>query len=498
MSDPAADIGSIRDRTVLAAKLSEFSTQDLLLLRWQLAWKAQARIKQLPPEGEWRIWGIRSGRGFGKTLAASQWMGQEAARDPNSYNFVVAPKYDDVRYTCFEGPTGLFSVIPQNLIEDYNLTLPSITLTNGAFIRGFGADAPERLRGPQCHRVWCEEIASWRYPKETWDNLMFGLRLGKKPRVMWTGTPKPKPFIRVLQNMPKSIVVTGSTYENSENLDDAYYENIAKYEGTAIGRQEIYGDILDPEDAGFVKRRDWRIWPSKKKLPKFRFIVMSLDTAFTENTFNKREQTGDPTACTVWGLFEYDHLENIMLLDAWEEHLGFPALIKRVKSEMTFTYGDADEPLLRPLVSDKSLAPRHQGRTPDVILIENKGSGISLRQQLAVENIFTEPYNPGDLDKLSRLHACSPLFPARRIWAVESDRNPGEPRSWGEPVISQVCTYVGEGSLEHDDLLDTSTQALLYLMHKYRIKFTSRPDPGAETAKALEALKRKERKSPYG
>lgn len=348
-----------------------------------------------------------------------------------------------------------------------------------------------------CHRGWLDECASWRYPTEVWDNFIFGLRLGTHPQVFWTGTPKPKPFINMLVSLPKSITISGSTYENSENLPDSFYENIAKYEGTKIGRQEIYGEIIDPEEAGFVKRSDIRMWPAKKPLPKFRFIIMSLDTALTEETWDKKTQTGDPTACTVWGLFEHERKEHLMLLDAWEDYLGFPQLVRRVKLERTKTYGDADEPVFRTAFSDKTRRPKHTGRPPDLILIEDKGSGISLRQQLAIEQIITETYNPGDLDKLSRLHAVSPLFPHGRVWCIESVKRPGQLRAYADPVVSQLCTYVGQGSLEHDDLLDSSTQALLLMMHKFNMKFTVRANTQQQTEAALSRIKAKQRRNPY-
>jgi phage terminase large subunit-like protein len=505
--DSAVEFGT--DPVKLREGLQQFSLEDLLFLRSRLLWRRIARKKQVPPKDEdWDFYGVKSGRGFGKTLAAAQWLWQQAAMEPESYNFVIAPTHEDLLKVCFYGPTGLhgsyydkeldqvYPIIPPQLIRWATKSPLAICLWNGSLIQGFSADTPERLRGPQCHRAWCDEVASWRYPDKAWDNLIMGLRLGSHPRIFWTGTPKPKPFIRNLVKLPRSIIIHGSTYENRENLARTFFENVAKYEGTSVGRQELYGEILDPEEAGFVKRSQWRLWPALKKLPKFRFIIMSLDTAFTEKQWDKREQTGDPTACSVWGLFTYERTDHIMLLDAWEDYLGFPQLIKRIKIEKSFTYGDQDEPVLRPLL-EKQRQPKHQGRPPDLILLEDKGSGISLRQQLAVEHLLTESYNPEGMDKLSRLHACSPLFPHGRVWAVESTKARGEPRNWADPLISQVCTYVGEGSLIHDDLLDSATQAWIYLMHRFDMKFTVRMDPKEETKKALEKLHAKKRRNPY-
>jgi phage terminase large subunit-like protein len=504
----------VRDHISLRRTLQELSDEDLEVLGAKLRWRAVARRKQLPPDdNQWDFFGIKSGRGFGKTVSGARWLVDAALSDPGSYNFVIAPTHEDLIKTCFYGPTGIhgvyedkggvigpagahYPILPRKLIKYATKSPPEVTLVNDAKIMGFSAEVGERLRGPQCSRGWLDEVASWREPEKAFDNFIFGLRLGKHPQVFWTGTPKPKPFIKMLVNLPRSITRSGSSYENAENLSDIFYENIIKYEGTRIGRQEIYGEIIDPEEAGFVKRSDIRLWPAQQKLPKFRFVVMSLDTAFTEKTWDKKEQTGDPTACTVWGLFEHERRDHMMLLDAWEEYLGFPELIRRVKYERTFTYGDMEEPLLRPALISKARRPSHQGRPVDLILIEDTGSGKSLIQTLATEGVFAERF-PTDMDKLSKLHAVSPLFAHGRVWAVESLRRPGQPRDWAEASISQLCTYVGEGSLVHDYLLDTATQALLLFQRKYNIRLTVRVDPIKAAVQQAERLKQQRRSNPY-
>ena len=492
-----------------AEVLQLFSDEDLHFLRWRICWQRMARKKQLPPEEflsmEKHIWLIRSGRGFGKTLTGANWIGEQAWMVPSFYA-VISPTHDDVRYTCFEGPTGLYSVIPPQLIHDRNQALPSVTLKNGSIIRGFAGDTPERLRGPQHAAIWCDEIASWKYPQEAWDNILFGLRLGDSPRICVTGTPKPTPFVRRLQADKGTIDVVGSTYENRENLTQYFYDSIAKYEGTRVGRQEIHGEVLDPEEEGFVQRSQWRVWPSDKALPKFTYIVMSFDPAFTERNFDKRKQENDPTACSVWGVFMQPRkrkspIPNVILLDCWEDWLGFPNLIRRIKKEMKYTYGDADEPLIRPVVVSKKRRVKHQGRLADIILIEEKASGISLRQQLAEENILTHGYNPGNEDKLTRLHYVSPMFAAGRIWAVESEVNPGNFKTWADPLISQVCSYVGPGSVERDDLLDSATQGLRLLMDKFFGPFTvvdSTEDREQARARDIAERRLAKRENPYG
>lgn len=482
--------------------LNSFTDEELLVLRWKMNWRRIARKKQLPHPDFLSMkcpqMVVNSGRGFGKTLMAANWLGLEAADIPGYY-IVVAPTYPDVRYTCFEGPTGLLAVMPPQLIVDVNKSLPSITMWNGSIIRGFSGDAPERLRGPQCNSAWCDEIASWKSPQDAWDNMNFGLRLGETPRIMVTGTPKPTPFMKRLRDDPKSCVVVASTYDNRANLTDHFFENVGKYEGTKVGRQELHGELLDAEEFGFVKRSQWRRWPANKPLPRFSHIVMSVDPAYSDKQHNKKKQESDPSACSVWGLFSLKSkgktLQQIMLLNCWEDWLTFPDLIDTLKKEFRLTYGDADEPLIKPREGPRIQRVRHQGRKPDTLLIETKASGTSLIQQLAVENILAEGYNPGLDDKLTRLHLSSPPFAHGRIWCPESRKNPGQFASWADPLITQVCSFVGEGSIERDDLLDSATQAIRLLVAKYFAPFTVASNPGEDARKAALANERRRGKS---
>jgi predicted phage terminase large subunit-like protein len=474
--------------TEVREALLELDERELLIMRWELAWRAQTYAhdrggKQLPPAEDWYIWLIQSGRGFGKTLAAAHWLGLEAARHAGSINFVIAPTVGDLIGTCFEGETGLLSVIPSELVVEYITSspiAPYILLDNRSLIRGFSAEKPERLRGPQCHRAWCDEVAVWQYDLKTWDNLIFGMRLGARNQVVATSTPKPRPLIKKLATHPRAIVTRGTTYENRANLSDSFLQEILAYEGTRVGRQEIHGELIDPEEAGIVKRSQIRLWPADKPLPEFSCVIMSLDTAFTEQTFEKKTFDPDFTACTTWGVFREKtltsrrgHVElvrwlnSIMLLDAWQDRLGMPELIERVKQELKNRWGAPTPPLVAPAFGPARL--QTDGRKVDVVLIEEKGSGITLRQMLELDGIVTHKFNPGKADKLARLHAVSPLFTRGRVWTVESGRQPGQPRPWAESVIAQLCSFVGPGSIAHDDMVDSTTQALLLAIYQRRL-----------------------------
>jgi phage terminase large subunit-like protein len=466
-----------------AEALDALSDEELEMLEWRLSWQKQARQKQLPPPGDWTLWLIMAGRGFGKTMTGANWLAQAAVDDPGSFNGVIAPTLDDVRYTCFEGITGILSYVPQNLISDYNKSSLIIYLTNGSIIRGFGSEKPERLRGPQHHRVWGDELAAWQNARQTYDMMKFGLRLGTNPQFAVTTTPKPLPMVRELVNecladekealetgRPyRKVLVRGTTYENRENLAPSFFDDMLKYEGTRLGDQELHGKLIDPEEDGIIKRSQWRMWKHDAPLPKFIAILMSLDTAYTEKTFDKKTHTPDPSAEEVWGLFQIKSEMHVMLLDAWDDLLGLPELVKRVRDEMAVTYGAIDKPLLGgPLIPSRFEMPGvEQGKGIDVCLVEDKGSGISLRQTLALENLLLEPYNPGRADKLARVHQITPMFAHGRVWAVESEKRPGTFKSWAEKVITQVCSYHGPGTVDNDDYVDCLSQAMNYFMRNY-------------------------------
>ena len=311
----------------------------------------------------------------------------------------------------------------------------------------------------------CDEIgAAWgKDAEDTLDMIEFGLRLGDNPRIVWTSTPKPVAVVwRLTRPQAGRIIVRGSTYDNKANLAPKFIEKVTQYEGTVLGRQEIHGELIDPEEAGIVQRSSINIWPHDRPLPVFSTIILSLDTAFTEKTLDKKGDP-DPSACGCWGVFHYKGMNHVMLLDAWEDHLGIMDLMRRVKKETAKRYGgDEDKPLVQPLIGGRRLGT--SGHGVDILLIEDKGSGISLRQMLAESGIEAMAYNPGRADKLSRLHIVSPLFTNKRVWVVESSVHPGKPVSWAEPVIEQLCTFAGEGSIKHDDHVDQTTQALRIAM----------------------------------
>jgi predicted phage terminase large subunit-like protein len=421
-----------------------------------------------------------AGRGAGKSFAMNHDAAHYAWTRPNHIVHMIAPTADDLRKVTFEGPSGLLSIIPPECIDrrrgkGYQRQLGELYLTNGTVFYGFSAAEPDRLRGPQCHRLYGDELAAWDKPagnaQYAYDMAAMGCRLGHDARMCFATTPKSIPLLFKLRKQAKEkgnvVITTGSTYDNIHNLAGNFKETILQYEGTRLGRQEIGGELLDLEEQGIISRKWIRMWPADQKLPQLVYIILSLDTAYTERQFDKKHAETDPTAGTVWGVFPrnaYDPnlLDNdVMLLDAWDEHLKLPDLVRRVHRERTYTYG-----------------PTRKG--VDLVLIEDKGSGISLRQTLQEHGVVCYPYNPNRDSKLQRLHAVSPIFANRRVWIPESMEVPGEFRKWAVPLVEQVCSYYGPGTTEGDDYVDSTSQALKYLFDSHQLRTSNRIERDSE------------------
>lgn len=421
------------------------SEEQRIAFEWRSRWLMKAHSYQLEPKDDvWSIWLLLAGRGAGKTRTAAEVMGWWAYRNPGTRWLVSAPTSGDVRDTCFEGESGLIAVIPPELVQDYNRSLHELMLKNGSFIKGIPASEPQRLRGPQFHGAWCDELAAWDRIDDAWDMIQFCVRLGKRTRILITTTPRPKDLIVDLVGREGDDVKVhrASTYQNIANLAPNFQRQLFQYEGTKLGRQEIYAELIDAEDGGIIKREWFKLWTANKKFPVFTYVLQSYDCATSEKTHN------DPTACSVWGVFRPspDSEMEVMLIDCWQQHIQYPDLRPKVISEFRNLYG-----------SDGEFG---KGRHVDLVLIEDKSAGISLIQDLQRANLPVRAYNPGRADKLQRLNLVSHLIANKKVWVPESDINKGFVVSWAEPLISQICAFP---EVSHDDLVDTTTQALRLL-----------------------------------
>ena len=254
-------------------------------------WLATARPAQITPQGDWRAWLVLAGRGFGKTRLGAEDVAWHAATHADHQIAVVAPTFNDVRGTCFEGVSGLLAVTPPEEIDEYNRTRQELRFKSGALVRGFSADTPDRLRGPQFHRAWADELAAWQY-SETWDQLMFGLRLGDRPQSIITTTPRPTPIIKRLAKDGRTHITRGSTFDNAANLaPDALDRLREKYEGTRIGRQELYAEILD-DMPGALWTREVFDQHRAKYAPDLVRVVVAIDPSGSAGLMDDGDSQG--------------------------------------------------------------------------------------------------------------------------------------------------------------------------------------------------------------
>jgi phage terminase large subunit-like protein len=208
-------------------------------------WRAAARPAQVAPGGDWSAWVILAGRGFGKTRSGAEWVREEIESGRCRRMALVGPTSADVRDVMIEGESGLLAISPPWFRPRYESSKRRLTWPNGAIATCYSAEEPERLRGPQHDGAWADELCAWKYA-ESWDQLMFGLRLGDNPRVVVTTTPRPTKELRELLKLPGTVATGGSTYDNRANLAPKFFETIIrKYEGTRLGRQELNAEILD-------------------------------------------------------------------------------------------------------------------------------------------------------------------------------------------------------------------------------------------------------------
>ena len=234
------------------------SGMDPESLLWD--WSVWGRPEQQAPEGNWNVWLVLAGRGFGKTRLASEWVREEAKYTTTGQRrfALVARTAADVRDVIVEGESGILNVTPPSERPHYEPSKRRLTWPNGNVATLFTADEPDSLRGPQFTHAWGDEVAAWRQTPDAagmtaWDNLRVGTRLGQYPKLLVTTTPKRVPLLySLLKEAEKGDIVKitrGSTLDNSGNLSSAYLDTmLGIYEGTALAQQELYGEMLDDVD----------------------------------------------------------------------------------------------------------------------------------------------------------------------------------------------------------------------------------------------------------
>lgn len=248
MIDDKSDEGA-KIRRLVSSELTQSQRND-----YGYIWEYLARKEQLPPPGDWRVWMIMAGRGFGKTRAGAEWVRMIADSNPGARIALVSSSLAEARAVMVEGESGLLAICRPGHKPHFEPSLRRIRFANGAQAQLFSAAEPEALRGPQHSHAWCDEIGKWPLSHERatrcWDNLMLGLRLGEDPRIAVTTTPRAVPLVKRLaaQAMAGNAVVitNGATTDNAGRLPDRFLDAIeSEYGGTLLARQEINGELLE-------------------------------------------------------------------------------------------------------------------------------------------------------------------------------------------------------------------------------------------------------------
>ena len=270
--------------------LSTLTEAQALQLRHD--WRGfNARPNQIAPEGDWDIWLALAGRGFGKTRMGAEWVREKVESGQAKRIAIIAETAADARDVLVEGDSGLLSLYPEGEGPDYQPSKRRITWANGAVATLFNATEPNQLRGPQYDLAWSDELAKWRYARETWDQLQFGLRLGDNPQQIVTTTPRPIELIKAIiaGNEGEVVVTTGNTMDNASNLAGKFLDKIVKrYEGTRLGRQELNAEILGDIPNALWSLQTIDLYRTRDVPEQFDRVVVAVDPAVT-NTENSDE-----------------------------------------------------------------------------------------------------------------------------------------------------------------------------------------------------------------
>ncbi|MBL8650627.1 MAG: DNA-packaging protein [Sphingopyxis sp.] len=227
-----------------AAQLSELARR----------WYGQQNDGQREPAGDWRIWLIQAGRGFGKTRAGAEWVSQVARAVPGARIALVAATIADGQRVMIEGPSGLIAVKRDHEAVRWAPGRRELIFDSGAVATLYSAEAGEELRGPEHHAAWCDELAKWRRGTAAWDNLMLGMRLGERPRVVVTTTPRTNDAMRRVLAAPGMLPTYGRTGENPYLPASFVEAMLASYGGTRLGRQELGGEMLEDVEGALWTR----------------------------------------------------------------------------------------------------------------------------------------------------------------------------------------------------------------------------------------------------
>ena len=263
------------DPAMLARKLERLAPEDAEAIYYD--WSFWGRPDQQPPAGEWLYWLILAGRGAGKTRAGAETV-RAWVRDYEQVNLIGATR-QDAREIMVTGESGILAVCPPHERPVYARASDRLEWPNGSVSQIFSAEEPDRLRGKQHMKLWCDELAAWRDP-DAFDQALLGLRLGDRPQAVISTTPRPTRLIKRLVDDPNAVVTRGSTFDNARFLAPAFISRIAaEFEGRALGRQELYAEIVEEAPGALWTRAllERQRLPVSAPAPDYAEIVIAVD-----------------------------------------------------------------------------------------------------------------------------------------------------------------------------------------------------------------------------
>ena len=259
-------------------------------------WWFTGRPEQILDNGAWFIACYLAGRGSGKSRTGSEWLIDRALTYPTDLagvpteHMVIAETLSDARIVNVEGPSGLLNVLNRRQIKYryFKAPKPMIVFGNEAKIHTSGADTPDTARGMNLTSAVLDEVIKWREPRRTWlEGIMPSLRADispDHPRALITTTPKPIDLLHELSKRDDGSVhmIRGSTFDNAGNLSPhVIAEMKLRYDGTALGRQELYGELIEDLDGALFVRGDIEKYRIEELPGNITSVVVGVDPAAT-------------------------------------------------------------------------------------------------------------------------------------------------------------------------------------------------------------------------
>jgi phage terminase large subunit-like protein len=411
------------ERTAL---LSSLDPSVKAQLKYQ--WRFWARPNQLPPEGKWTTWLLLAGRGFGKSRCGAEWVREKAKNHPGCRIALVAETAADARKVMVEGESGILAISPPDFMPDYSPANRQLTWPNGSIAFTYNATQPDQLRGPQHHYAWSDELAKWQYMQDAWDQLQFGLRLGKTPQQVVTTTPRPMPLIKKLINDKDTITTRGRTYDNFDNLAGPFLKQIEeRYGGTRLGRQELEGELLEDIPGALWSRTNIDLNRRPEAPAELQRVIVAVDPAISS------EEGSDETGIVCVGLSR----------DADGYNRGY-VLADRSLRGSPDEWARAAVALYREFEADRIVAEKNQGgdMVESVIRAVDRNVPITLVHASRGKLIRAEPVSA--LYEQNRVHHIGrfdELEDQMCMFSSDYDRGNGSPDRMDALVWGLTCIF---------------------------------------------------------